>query len=202
MRNIVCFCEHNFEIDIPDIIDMEKDENIINSILAGEFMNIKCPNCKTLLKPELPLRLIDNSKKIDIYFIPEIDRTSFLMNKLPYDINTPERIVIGYKELVEKITILQNGLNDQAIEIIKYYILSKAREKAMGDDIRIFFHKQENDTFFFYIEGLKKDEIGQYEIKNDLYQKVQQDVVNKLSDPSFSVFLQPPYVSLNKVYME
>jgi len=202
MQKIVCFCEHSFEIDIPEEYNLETDKNVYLSILNGDFMNIKCPMCKTILKPEFPFKIIDKTKNIDFFFIPENDRTSFLINKLPYEINKPSRIVIGYKELVEKLLLFQNDLNDQAIEIIKYYLLIKLNETFKSEDIKIYFQKIENDSLFFYIEGLKKDELGQYEIKMDLYNKILKDIDAKIENPTFATFLEPPYISLNKVYVE
>lgn len=200
MRKIVCLCEHKFEMDFPEEITLE--DEIRDAILDGSFMNVTCPQCKTVLKPELPFCLKDTSHDLDIFFIPECDRTAFLMQKLSYDIGEPGRVVIGYKELVEKLKLQSAGLDDRAVEILKYYILSKAKSTSASEDIFIYFHALQETGLVFYIEGLKDGEIGQYEVSRDLYAKAVKDLEKKEKDPAFATFLTPPYVSLNKVSVE
>lgn len=202
MRKITCLCEYSFEINFPEHVDLEKEKDVMDKILDGNFMTVNCPQCQTLLKPELPFRLIDNSRSLDIFFIPEMDRSAFLMDNLEYQLENPARVVIGYKELVEKLIIFKSGLDDKVIETIKYYILSKAQSTEHTGEIFIYFHGKQDDKLVFYIEGLKEDEIAQYDVSNSVYDKAALDLDKKESDTNFASFLNPPYVSLNKVYME
>ena len=50
-RRIVCFCEHSFDADVPDSVDLGKQPEVEQAILSGEFLSIRCPSCGKVLKP-------------------------------------------------------------------------------------------------------------------------------------------------------
>ena len=200
MKKITCYCEETFDADLPDEIDLEENPDTIDSIIEGTFMCVTCPSCGKILKPEYPLKLTGNSQGIDLFFIPELDRSSFLLGKLEYNTGTPQRIVIGYRELVEKMNIYKEKLDDRIIEIIKYYLLQKAVESTDNDeaDITIYFKEKKSGTIIFHIEGLKLGEIAVSEIKNDMYEKITKTINEKAESEPFKTFLAPPYVSIKR----
>ena len=150
MKKITCYCEKTFEKDIDDSFDMDKQPDIYEKILNGTFMSVQCPECDTTLKPEFPFKLIQDSRSIDIFFIPELDRNKYFMKKTDFTIPDSNRIVIGYKELVEKLTIINSDLNDQIIELLKYRILIKFLDsKDSNTDIQIVFKNIKQDLLYF-----------------------------------------------------
>ncbi len=201
MKKITCYCEKTFEKDIDDSFDLDKQPEIYEEILNGNFMSVQCPECKTTLKPEFPFKIIQDSRNIEIFFIPELDRNKYLMKKTDFIIPDSNRIVIGYKELVEKLTIINSDLNDQIIELLKYQILIKFLDSEDDNtDIQINFKNLKQDLLYFHIESLKPDEIGIYKLPMQIYNKI--DLQNKLDKQPYSDFLTPPYVSINKIYQE
>jgi hypothetical protein len=204
MKKITCYCEETFEADIPDEVDLDKNPGAITSIIEGTFMCATCPRCGKTLKPEYPFRLFSTSRGINLYFIPELDRSPYLLGKLEYSIGTPDRVVIGYKELVEKIRIYQENLDDMVIETIKYYLMKKAVETSDNEepDIDVYFYEKKPGSFIFHIEGLKEKEIAVTEIKKDMYDKIVKDIDQKAKSEPFKDFLTPPYVSIKRIYIE
>jgi len=192
-----CFCENEIEFEYADSVDLT--EEVINSILAGEFMSVQCSACKRTLKPEFPVFLKSNEKKYSIYLVPENQRNHYIAGK--YSVKTDaSRIVIGYRELVEKIKIFEKELDDRVIESIKYYFL----EKTDVDDvkIRIFLQDVREKDFVFHIHGLKKDEIGITKTNRLLYEKIAGDIEAKIKEKPYSLFLTPPYVSVQNITFE
>jgi hypothetical protein len=203
MKEITCMCENTFEVDFPDSIDLEKEPQYIKNILDGSFMTVKCPQCGKLLKPEFPLKLSDKKRSIDISYIPEIERDTYLLGKLSYSLGKPSRVVIGYRELVEKISIYENSLDDRVIELLKYYLLTKAIESgASVERAKVFFQDKSLDTLVFHIEGIKKDEIAISKLTYEMYNKAAKDIEKKVKEEPFNKFLIPPYVSVNKIDLE
>ena len=199
-RKLVCFCEAKFEADIPTSVNFSKDPKIEESIMQGKFMTATCPACGKLIKPEFPVRIIDPSRGMDIFFVPELDRMSFLRNKLKYKVADSKRVVIGYDELVEKILLFKYDLNDQVIEIIKYYLLEKALEDSEPDmEVRILFHGKEDNSLIFHAKGLRKSEVGVLRVDMGMIEKVALQVENKKNEEPFSTILEGPYVSINKL---
>ena len=112
------------------------------------------------------------------------------------------RTVIGYRELIEKMTIHRSSLDDRIIEMIKFYIYTKATDEDGDKEIKIYFHKKEKDRLVFYIEGLEKDNIGISKIEQAVYNKIEREIDQKQEQKPYSSFLDPPYVSINKIYRE
>jgi hypothetical protein len=202
-REIFCYCEEKFETDLPDLIDLTAEKDTIEKILAGDFMTVTCPKCNKVMKPEFPLRLVDESKKLDIFFIPEMDRVAYFMDKLEYKIANPARVVIGYPELVEKALCHKLGLDDRVIEAIKYFLLQKASENVAGDqDVAIRFNSRKGENLVFHIEGIKKDEVGVTNVTAAMYDKIANDIEKTAAQDPMKAFLTPPYVSINRIYLE
>jgi hypothetical protein len=196
MKNtITCFCENQIDVDFAD--EVELNPQVISAVLEGSFQNVTCPSCETVLKPEFATLFKAEDKKDSIYFLPESERNAYLSGSR----KTPEadRVVIGFRELLEKIKIREEALDDQIIEMIKYFYLEKAPSDA---DLQIYFSRKEKDTLYFHIHGLKKDEVGETGIGNSFYDKLKTDIIKMAATQPFDSFLQPPYVSIKKIYLE
>ncbi|MEW5816032.1 MAG: CpXC domain-containing protein, partial [Spirochaetota bacterium] len=131
---------------------------------------------------------------IDIFLIPEAERNSYLAGRISYE--TGKRAVIGYPELLEKLVILRNDLDDEAIEIVKYYVLQKTETEA---EIKILFDTLEGANLVFHIYGLKAGEIGISRITRAFYDKVISVLADKRKEEPFDEILHPPYISIRKI---
>lgn len=202
MKEITCNCEKVFQADIPGEIDLGKSPDIIASILDGSFLNVTCPSCHTVLKPEFPVRIFDKKRHWDIHLVPELARNEFLKGMKSAAFDKKERYVIGYPELVEKVKCLSDDLDDRVIEYLKYHIFSKVLEKTENDEneIILYYNGKKGDELIFHIRGLKPDEVAVFKMPQSLYTKALADIEQKMAEEPFSEFLIPPYVSLNRLY--
>ncbi len=200
-KEIPCYCENIVEIEVPTEVDLAANEGTAKAIRDGNFLSVVCPKCGKLLKPEFPVRIIDSAKAIELFLVPELERGPFLFGRSRYELRDPQRgrIVIGYPELVEKLTVLDAGLDDRVIEIIKYYL----SEKVEGDaGLEIYFKGREGEKLIFHLLGLRADEVGVSRIPFTLYETVQRELADKLKEEPFDFLLTPPYVSFKKVSRE
>ena len=194
IKTIQCYCEYPVEIDIPETVELTKE--VKQSIIDGTFMSTTCKRCERVLKPEFGVTFVPQDTGGTIRFIPESERHAVMSGKK--EVAEHYRVVIGYIELVEKMKILQFGLDDNVIEVIKYHYLEKAPKNA---DIDIYFHDKTEDGLEFYIHGLKKDEIGITRIKLDFYNTMKQKIEPLTQKEPYSAFLSPPYVSIKRIYL-
>ena len=196
MAVLTCTCEKNFEFDIPESVDLSLRPEATEEILSGTFFTLTCPHCGEIIKPEFPLKITDQEKKIDIFLVPEMERDRYLAGLTHY----PEsaRVVIGFAELAEKLRILSDELDDRAVEILKYYLLLK----AANQDLRIYYKETDGDDLVFEIIGLRDGEVGNARIPEALYNTSKHELEHKLGEEPFSLFLEPPYVSVNKIELE
>ena len=202
-RRIVCFCEHGFDAEVPDAVDLGKQPEVEQAIIDGEFLSIRCPNCGKVLKPEFPVLIEDPQAENSIYFVPELDRSAYFRGSLSYSLREANRVAIGYEELVEKFLLKRYNLDDRVVEIVKYYLLSKVMEDETGDrELRILFSKREGDTVLFNVLGFKKDEVGILKVPMATVEKVASQLEEKKHQEPFSEILKAPYVSINNLLVE
>lgn len=201
-RRVVCMCDKEFEVDVPECVDLDENTEVLESIKNGDFMAHTCPACAKLLKPEFPLRLLGRSLGLDVFFIPELHRYAYLNDKLDYAVQKTKRVVIGYHELVEKISIFEAGLDDRIIEIMKFYLLTKAYEDEACEEQKImcFFKECGNENLQFHVYGMRLDEVGVWRVPLEIYEDTAQSISEKAKERSFAEILQTPYVSVNKVF--
>ncbi len=200
MREIECYCGQRIEASFPEVVDLDATPAAAEEILEGTFMSVECPHCGTLLKPELPVR-VRSRAGFDVFLVPELDRNAFARGTLSYDPGDAERVAIGYPELVEKLRIWRCGLDDAAVEVVKYYLLSRALEGAEQSDVRVLFVGREDDgRLRFQIEGLKDREVALSRVPEATYSKAKERLHEIAGEDPFREMLQPPYVSINRIY--
>jgi hypothetical protein len=201
VREIECYCGERVPTDFADSVDLDGNPRAADEILEGTFMSLECPHCGTLLKPELPVRVHSTSGGFEVFLVPELDRNAFLRGTLEYEIGDPARVAIGYPELVEKLRIWREGLDDSAVEVVKYYLLSRALENEEQHDVRILFVGREPDgRLRFQIEGLRDREVALSRVAEATYHRAKERLHEIAREEPFSEILQRPYVSVNRIY--
>ena len=202
-RHIACFCENSFDADIPDAADLGSDAAVKDRILDGSFMSVTCPACGKTLSPEYPFRLRGVPSFQEIFLVPEANRVAYVRGKLDFDVGAPGRVVVGFPELVEKLIVAAEGLDDRVVEIMKYYLLTGASNPAGAESDRevvLLYRGRETGRHLFHIMGLKDGEVGVARLAEDFYARVAHDVEARVREEPFSDFCQPPWVSLRKAF--
>jgi hypothetical protein len=203
-RRIACFCENTFEAELPDSVDLAADEGVEQLIVQGGFMAVDCPACGKRLTPEFPC-LVSVAREIPgavggrgIFLVPEAERVACMRGKRP-GVEGYDRIAIGMPELVEKVVVFGKGLDDRVIEIMKFYLLTGAAGGAGEDrDVTFLYRGDEDDRMVFHIRGLAEGEIGVGRLSREIYRKIEVDLDSRLAQEPFSLFCDPPYVSIRK----
>ncbi|MBI9101381.1 MAG: hypothetical protein JEY99_03120 [Spirochaetales bacterium] len=192
MRKIQCHCDNIVESDFPESINLDINPEYREQIMEGTFQSIKCDLCGSILKPELSVRLISSENGLDLFFIAEKERNEYLFGEK----NCPApRLVIGFPELLEKLKLNAEGINDGAIEALKYYL----RKKAGSDEISILFDHRESDQLIFHIIGLREDEIAVSRIPISVYNDTLETMKKNSDSELFRLILTPPYISSSKI---
>ena len=200
-RKLVCFCEHEFESEVADSVDLTDQPDARQAILSGDFQTIRCPGCGKALKPEFPVLVREPGRTI--FFVPELDRVAYYRGKLSYPVGEVDRVAIGYDELVEKLRIREAGLDDRVVEVLKYYLLQKVLEHYEGEaDVRLVFSGLEPAGLVFHAHGLRDEEVGVLRVSRQMADKAAQQLEGKLREEPFDQILAGPYVSINKLATE
>lgn len=141
-----------------------EDTDLKADILKRKLNIFECDICGAqALYPE-PLLYTDDDKKLMLTFAPcpdketakkmyeEIRDTSRKSGELENLSGYNLRFVSDYNDLMEKILIFDNDLNDKVIEFIKMLILSQEPEKAAKR--KIIFGKKENNEIEFLVQDM------------------------------------------------
>jgi len=195
MRSVSCKCENLIETDLPELIDLATRPETYEEIRHGSFQNLTCDRCGLNLKPELPVRLQDSVRGLDLQFLPETERSDYLMGRIPVE---APRLAIGYRELAEKIRLLDAGLDDGAVEILKFFL----KKKTGNDDAQIFFQEIRDGHLVFHIYGIREDEIALSRLPLPVYRDTLASLSSRSDRELYAVILAPPYVSANKVSIQ
>lgn len=190
--NITCYCEEIIEVPDSEIIDLNTRTSTVEDIFSGKFQNITCPKCGTLLKPEIQAELVDTTNDVDLLFLPEKKRVSFLLGEMK---SNRDRVVIGYPELVEFFKLKNSNLDVRAIETIKLFLM----EKAGSDEVKILFDNQEDEEMIFHLHGLREDEVAVARIPMKLYLEAFESIKERNDHEDYAILYENPYISINKI---
>ncbi len=194
MSSYTCSCGKILESPLKSTLILDKEISAL--INSGDIFNVPCSDCDRILKVEEKTDFFSPSKDYHLLFIPENSRTSFFLGKIAIDPSV-DRLVIGYKELKEKLLMRENGLDDQILEILKLSYMSRHKK-----NINLYFKEIQNEKLYFYVEGLKLEEIGLTAISMDLYLQKLQEKLIYLKDDDILSFISPPYVNASQIDVE
>lgn len=169
------------DVTVWNAVTVKDSPDLKADLLAGKINMFRCGACGHAALMPTPLLYHDEDKKLMISFSPCAEErrvklygdmvknskeSDALKNFSGYNL----RFVTEYNELLEKILIFDNGLNDKAVEVIKLMILSQDLEKA---DFRVCrFGKLENGALEFMIYDKKENQVYTSSVPKESYDTV------------------------------
>ena len=121
-------CQHPQEQEMVRKIIAQDDPQAKKLLLEGQLFNFECQECGAKRQIDSDFLYIDHDKKFIISLIPNLDDRKEEMEKIltlfmrqsPEDLSLYQlRVVQTAPSLVEKVSIMDLGLNDIVIEIVK-----------------------------------------------------------------------------------
>ncbi|MBP5539922.1 MAG: CpXC domain-containing protein [Bacteroidales bacterium] len=147
-------CRHEHEITIYKSINTAEDADMETRVLNGSLFMWTCPDCgcKNLVSYECLYH--DPARKRMLWLLPRDKADTAEMDAIARHARSlggyTLRICPDLGSLIEKILILNAGLNDVAIEICKYVIRGEWAQQAQGHaDAPLHFHHLEQDQLVF-----------------------------------------------------
>ena len=166
-QNVRCpQCGQMSDVTVWDMITVKDSADLKQDLLRGRINMFQCPSCAHTALMPTPMLYQDDEKRLLISFSPcndplvkgqlydNVCKASKDSGELKQFEGYNLRFVTDYNEILEKILIFDNNLNDKTIEVLKLMILSQDLEKS-GDRI-CRFGKIENDIIEFMIYDEKE----------------------------------------------
>lgn len=207
-RRIACFCERVFDADLPSAVDLGAQPEAADEVLRGDFMAVACPACGKRLTPEFPCRFTGVAAGplgvLAIELVPEAERVAYLAGRRGRSLAKADRVVIGVPELAEKLSIFRAGLDDRAVEMLKFLLITRpgphgAPSPAAGREVVATFRGVEGGKLLFHLAGVREGEVAVARLERSLYDRIAADLPDRLAAEPYRDFCTPPYVSLRRV---
>lgn len=179
-------CGELSEVTVWQSVTADDSPDLKEDILKARLNMFSCPSCgQTALMPE-PLLYIDEAKKLMITFSPCNDAASKALmfdnvkkasarsgeTKNMQDCNL--RFTASYNELIEKILVFDNGLNDKVTEILKLLVLMQDSESM---EHRIcMFGKTDNGVLEFMVQDKRDGKLYTSRIPTETYDTVKEQL--------------------------
>ncbi len=186
-------CGQMSDITVWSSITVKDSPDLKTDLLSGKVNMFVCPSCETRALMPHPMLYHDEDMKLMISFSPTND--AVLAEQLFDNVQTSSkqsgeldklegynlRFITDYNELLEKLLIFDNGLNDKAIEVIKLMILSQDADKSEQRVCR--FGKREGDTLEFMIYDFIENQVYTSAVPHNTYTTVYDSLIQSGMKP-------------------
>lgn len=147
-------CNSEFTMDVYDVINVKEDEHLIERVLSGDCFVAECPKCHSRFVVQHDCLYHNPDKKFMVYLCHEkITTDGFDMERM----STQGYTLRWCKDIgsfIEKIQVLEDGLDDRAVEFAKYdSFIDYIQNKGEHSDITgIYYQEIDNGILKIKVE--------------------------------------------------
>lgn len=117
-------CSKEYEVSTWDSINVQLDPDLLETLYHNEIFKFECPHCHEVYQIAYPCLYHNPEQKFIVWLVDEKISEDLKKNPLvPYEAkgNYTYRYCKKIMEFVEKIRILEDGLDDRIIEMAKMF---------------------------------------------------------------------------------
>jgi predicted RNA-binding Zn-ribbon protein involved in translation (DUF1610 family) len=175
-------------------ICISKAPELKEEILSGSFFEWKCPSCGKQFFIDDVFLYNDDENKFMVYLVPGYSGASL---KIPTAIKTDAqydtdnsilRAAAGFVDFVEKIRILEESLDDRAIEAIKA-VYSAALAETNCEKVYNMIFEESGDGALSFAVFLEDDDFT-VDIPAEAYEQTKKDFSSLFKEPKEKAFLR------------
>jgi hypothetical protein len=184
-------CSTEFEAVLHDSINRQENPELREALLENRVNTAVCPGCAFGFRVDKDLLYHDPENRFMIYWNAAGDaglaaaqrEFQLLLSALPP--GGPElpalHLVLSRIELIERIFVLESGLNPRLVEYIKHMVFTHNRAKVDPNLKRILFNAKDSteEMLFFVVQDAASGELEQaltysrkaYQTLSDLFDR-------------------------------
>lgn len=187
-QNVKCpKCAQMSEVTVWNSITVKDSADLKKDLLSGKVNMFHCPSCSHTALMPTPMLYHDEEKRLMISFSPcsdellkmqlfdNVQKTSKDSGELEKLEGYNLRFTADYNELLEKILIFDNSLNDKTIEVLKLMILSQDLEKSQNRVCR--FGKKEGGALEFMIYDMSEHQTYTSSVPEETYNTIHTQLI-------------------------
>lgn len=178
IENIKCpTCGHRTDLELWDRIDTDENPEMKLKVRSGEIFSFVCPECGFETEIQYASLYHDPERKIMIYYVPTDPTGTIAAMKGEFvddegnTINLCEglegsyikRIVAQINHMKEKLYIIDRGLDDRIVELMKLFIFIQLKDSDQAismDDMLLTVRPDGVDSFMIITADGKTGFIG------------------------------------------
>ncbi len=170
----------------------QESPGLRESLLRESLFDWRCPQCGYRAQLVYPCLYHDREKAFMIYLVPNGSAGAFkpvdVGERFPQLAQVRKRVVSTPAELKEKILIFEAGLDDFAVELVKYALAGVLDKKHGKKAVRGYFYSAspEEIRFTFFPEGEKEPAVRS--TRMEAYRK-SREIVRSAPAPDENSFL-------------
>ena len=173
-------CQAETDHKVIDHINIDRNPELRAKVQDLSCFRVTCPNCGETVLAVHPCLYHDMSNQFMVWLWPEEEKPpSAQFDPLSgYTL----RIVDSLNAFREKINILERGLDDRTVEIMKLLLFAQLNRDL--DVVELLFHELDEQTMDFRFVAVLSDGAEQYAaMPGAVYQRMNEDVQNYLYTP-------------------
>jgi len=175
--NITCpSCGMQQDVRLYDAIDVKNDPELKDALMQNQLNRIECVDCGASFRVDMPLLYNDPENKVLIHWIPEtgdlgreqvLEDFDVAMEQMGEMLQDGEsmptvRLVLSRVELVELIFIIEAGMDQRAVEYVKYSIHTRNTESIDPHSYCLLLNVQDSteEELHFVMYDVKEQKLG------------------------------------------
>lgn len=158
VRKFKCMkCNEVYDIETFDSISVCEDPDLKDRCLSGDIFQYECPHCHETYMLSYPCLYSDSEKKFMVWLADENFIEGAINDSVIKQLDGRGFILRRSEDItsfIEKIQILDDGVDDRAVELAKYdsyidYVNNRGGKEVSG----LYYHGKENDILKINIKN-------------------------------------------------
>ena len=168
-HEIACpFCGREQNVELWDSINVDSEPELREALLLNRVNRVECAGCGKGFRIDKPLVYRDREQEIFVHFDPLTggrtladaekafgEAMAELNRLLPKDVPPPEaHLVVEWSELIERVFLLEEGLDARLVEHIKYMMFQQNEDRISAEKKGLLFDAQDStdDQLCFVVQ--------------------------------------------------
>lgn len=205
-------------VELVDALDATANPSARDRLMANTLNRVACADCAYEFRVDKPLLYRDAARGFIVCLYPVgLDRieegTKYFRSVLDHlaaawegAIQKPSmHLVFSRVELIERIFLLEAGMDERLLEYVKYMIYSKNNAKVNARKQRILFNAQDSteDQLCFVVQNVETNQFeGVLQYGREAYRALQEMFDRDEQTPSLMELFPGPYISARHLCME
>ncbi|MBU4459164.1 MAG: CpXC domain-containing protein [Verrucomicrobia bacterium] len=208
-----CQAEAGFEL--YDSVNVAEDPELRDALMGNRLNSLECPSCQFRFRVDKPLLYIDPIRGFAVWWTDEgtaqpekaaeeYRRMQASLQEAPGHLDLKLQLVYERVELIERIFLIEAGLDERVIEYIKYLVYSKNTRKVDPASKRLLLNEQgpAGGDLCFAVQDVKTRRIeGILKYDRKMVAEVEAIFAGNPTKPLSELFPHP-YVSARRLMLD